>query len=415
MSDNRINLSFENKEIILIGTAHISKESIEEVRTVITDEKPVMVCVELDHGRYNSIVKKDSWEKLDIVKMLKEGKGFFLIANLVLGSFQKRLGAELGVKPGEEMKCAVETAQSIGVPFSFCDRDIQITLRRAWAKCGFISKCKLLAALLSSAFTTEKLDETQIEDLKKNSELDGMMAELAAFMPEVKAVLIDERDCYLASKIWDSACNAGINNPDVPAARSPDSGERFIVKKTVAVVGAGHLHGLAAHLKKIADGSVKSDVSEIEVLPPKGIGGKIAAWIIPVLIVGLVAAGFLVSGKDLGLDALLRWVLWNGSLAALGTIIALGHPLVILSAFVAAPIGTLNPFLSVGVFTGILQALLYKPQVADAENLVEAVTSIKGVYKNRITHPLLIFFLSSIGGAVGNFISIPNIAGLFLR
>ncbi|GMO46468.1 MAG: TraB/GumN family protein [Termitinemataceae bacterium] len=390
MSTNKINLSLGDKELILIGTAHISKESIEEVRTAIETETPSMVCVELDEGRYNALVKKDNFEKLDIVKMLRDGKGFFLIANLVLGSFQRRLGSQLGVKPGEEMKMAVLSAQEHNIPFSFCDRDIQITLRRAWAKCGFFSKCKLLSALLASAFTSEKLDEAQIEDLKKSNELDGMMSELSDYLPEIKQVLIDERDFYLAAKIYGSAAAKG---------------------KTVAVVGAGHLGGMVEHLKKFAGRESAIDLSGIEVLPPKGIGGKVAGSVIPLVIVLSIAAGFFKNGTDVSLSMLLHWVLWNGSLAALGTLAALGHPLTIISAFVAAPIGTLSPVLSVGLFTGIIQAMIYKPRVTDAENLSEAVTTIKGVYQNRITHALLIFLLSSVGGAIGNFISIPVILG----
>ncbi|GMO27026.1 MAG: TraB/GumN family protein [Termitinemataceae bacterium] len=395
MNDNRIDLNLGDKEIILIGTAHISKESIAEVQNAIEDEKPDVLCVELDEGRYNSLIKKDAWEKLDIVKVFKEGRGFFLIANLVLGSFQRRLGSQIGVKPGEEMKCAVEKATELSIPFTFCDRDIQVTLRRAWARCGFFSKGKLLAALLSSAFTSEKLEESQIEDLKKSSELDGMMSELSDYLPEVKEVLIDERDRYLAAKIWDSY-----------------NGER---KKSVAVVGAGHLHGLRDHLKKIAAKEEDSDVTQISFIPKKNISGKIAGWIIPVIIVALIIAGFLRAGSELSIDMLLHWVLWNGSLAAAGTILALGHPLTIPVAFIGAPIGTLNPFLSVGIFTGIVQAILVKPQVTDAENISDSISSIKGLYKNRITHALLVFFLSSLGGALGNLISIPNIVGLLFR
>ncbi|MDR2842152.1 MAG: TraB/GumN family protein [Spirochaetaceae bacterium] len=397
MSDNLIKVQLGSKEIILIGTAHISKESIEEVRSVITREKPAMVCVEIDSSRYDSMMKKDNWEKLDIIKTFRTGKGFFLIANLVLSSFQRRLGAELGVKPGEEMKAAVETAEQFGIPFTFCDRDIQITLRRAWSKCGFFSKGKLLASLLSSVFSTEKLDESQIEELKKNSELDGMMSELAEFLPEVKAVLIDERDRYLAAKIWDSASKT-------------DAGS-----KTAAVVGAGHLQGLKAHIEKIASGEETNSVAEIDIVPPKKVSSKVIGALIPLLIVALIVFGFFHSGLTTSLSMLIHWVLWNGSLAALGTIIALGHPLTVLTAFVGAPISTLNPFIAVGIFTGIVEAMLRRPRVCDAETIQDSITSIKGIYKNRITHALLIFFTSSIGAAIGNFISIPNIAGILFK
>jgi pheromone shutdown-related protein TraB len=286
------------------------------------------------------------------------------------------------------MRAAVEAAGELGVPYSLCDREVQLTLRRAWSKCGFLSKCKLLAGLLSSAFTTEKLSEAEIENLKQQSELDGMMKELASYLPEVKETLIDERDEYLAAKIW--------------LAASPDS-------KTAAVVGAGHLDGIRAHIEEIADGKKDADVSPFETTPPPGVGGRIAGWAIPVAIVALIAAGFFRAGADVSVEMLVRWVLWNGSLAAAGALLALAHPLAILVSFIGAPIATLNPFIGVGVFSGITQALLRRPRIADAENLTESLTGIKGLYRNRITHALLVFLLSSIGGMIGNFISIPRL------
>ena len=176
MNSNSVHTLIGGRDINLIGTAHVSRESIEEVAQAIREEKPGMVCVELDEGRYAAISQKENWERLDVAKVFKEGRGFLLIANLVLSGFQRRLGNELGVKPGEEMKTAIETAKEMGIPYSLCDREVQITLRRAWARCGLWSRCKLLASLLSGAFTTEKLSADEIENLKKRSELDGMMS-----------------------------------------------------------------------------------------------------------------------------------------------------------------------------------------------------------------------------------------------
>jgi pheromone shutdown-related protein TraB len=407
MNDHCVRLSLSGGgEIILVGTAHVSRESIDEVRRIIQEEHPAAVCVELDQGRYGAMKEKESWERLNVSKVFKEGKGFLLIANLVLSGFQRRLGDELGVKPGEEMKTAIETAKELGIPFYFCDREVQTTLRRAWAKCGLWNKCKLLASLLSGAFSTEKLSETEIENLKKASELDGMMAELSAYLPPVKSTLIDERDHYLAAKIWQSA----------QAETTP---------RVVAVVGAGHLQGLNAWLEKIAatagdtsaadTGAALADVTELDSIPKGGFFAKAAGWIIPFIIVALIAAGFLRSGPDVSFIMLRNWLLWNGSLAALGTLIALGHPLSILVSFVGAPIATINPFIGVGLFSGIAEATMRKPRVEDAENITTDVSSVKGVYRNRITRALLVFFLSSLGGAVGNFISIPSLAGLLVK
>jgi pheromone shutdown-related protein TraB len=352
-----------------------------------------MVCVELDRGRYGSIVQKENWEKLDIIKVFREGKGFLLVANLVLSSFQRRLGSELGVKPGEEMKTAVETADELNIPYRFCDREVQITLRRAWARCGFLSKCKLLASLLSSAFTTEKLGKEEIENLKKASELDGMMTELANYLPGVKTTLIDERDRYLAVKIWTAAMETA---PEAPC-------------RIIAVVGAGHLPGIAAHLEKIAAGDESADLEDLDRIPSPSFLSRAAAWIVPLAIAGLIILGFFIDGSEKSLDMLRRWILWNSSLAALGSVVALGHPLSILISFLGAPVATINPFIGVGIFSGVTEASVRRPKVSDAETISEDVTSIRGIYRNRITRALLVFFLSSLGGAVGNIITIPSL------
>jgi pheromone shutdown-related protein TraB len=401
MTDHCLRLPLpQNREIILIGTAHVSRESIEEVGRTIREEHPDLVCVELDQGRYDSMTGKDNWERLDVSKVFREGKGFLLIANLVLSGFQRRMGDELGVKPGEEMGTAVQTAEELGIPRYFCDREVQTTLRRAWARCGLWNKCKLLASLITGAFSTEKLSEAEIENLKKASELDGMMAELARYLPPVKSTLIDERDRYLAAKIWQSA-----------ASRQEESGGKSV--RAAAVVGAGHLQGIKTCLERIAAGEWAADVADLEDIPKKGFLSKLSGWIIPLVIVALIAVGFLHSGADLTLARLLRWMLLNGSLAALGTIIALGHPLSALVSFVGAPIATINPLIGVGFFAGIVEAALRKPRVEDAQNISADISSLKGLYRNRISRALLVFFLSSLGGMIGNFISIPLLAGLF--
>jgi pheromone shutdown-related protein TraB len=290
------------------------------------------------------------------------------------------------------MRKAIELAQELNIPYSLCDREIQTTLRRAWARCGFISKSKLLASLISSAVSSEKLSAEEIENLKKQNELDDMMGELSKFLPAVKETLIDERDQYLAAKIWASGG-----------------------KKSVAVVGAGHMSGIKKHLEKIAANEESDDVSSLNIIPKaKGIG-KFAGWIIPAAIVALIVYGFFQAGTDVSLQMLLRWVLLTGSLAALGTLIAFGHPLSILVSFIGAPIATINPFIGVGLFAGITEASIRKPRVQDAQNLSDDVSSIKGIYRNRITKALLIFLLSSIGGMIGNFISIPSLAGTLFK
>jgi len=395
-NETRIVLEVSGRTIILVGTAHISKDSVEEVSSLIREENPELVCVELDSERYNSMSQNENWEKLDIVKVIKEGRGLMLLANLFLSSFQRRLGDELGVKPGAEMLCAVETAKSLYIPYILCDRSIQITLSRAWARCGFWSKNKLLAMLFSSIFSKEKLDESEIENLKKNTEINGMMNELAAYLPEIKQTIIDERDMYLAAKIWDGSKSTTGN------------------KKIIAVVGAGHLNGIKKHIEdfnEIHSGHI--DLTRLETRPRPGLFSKISNWILPAIIAAFIVIGLIVTDFNYtkALDAIIRWALLNGGFAALGSIIALAHPLTILVSFITAPIATLSPVFSVGIFAGITQAMLNRPRVIDAQNITEDIASLKGLYKNRILKTLLVFLTSSIGGMAGNFIALGNLVG----
>lgn len=382
-------LELGGREFLLVGTAHVSPESASDVRRVIAEERPDGVCVELDEARHRSLTEGASWSNLNIGRVLKEGKGFLLLANLVLASFQRRLGAGLGVRPGDEMLAAIAAASELGAPCTLCDRDIQVTLRRAWSATGFWGRSKMLAAMLTSVVSNEKLDPAEIERLKKSDVLAEMMNELAQFLPSAKRVLIDERDRWLAARI--------LGSPG---------------RKVVAAVGAGHLAGIVSHLEAMSAGREDTDLSEIGGVPSRSLLGRLAPWVIPAALVALFALGFVKSGWKMSLEMALKWLLANGGLAALGTIAALGHPLTVVVAFVGAPIATLNPFVGIGLFTGIVEAFLRKPRVGDFERLSEDVATLRGFYTNRITRILLVFLLSSIGGMIGNFISIPWIATL---
>lgn len=385
MAQSETRLELNGRSITLIGTAHISKESIDEVTAYIRANDLDCVAIELDEQRLSALSDKERWRKMDIINVLRKRQGFLLLANLVLSGFQRRMGENLGVKPGDEMKAAYEVAVERGIKTAMVDRPIQITLRRAWARNSLWGKCKLLAALLSSAFEKETVDSEQIENLKNRSEMDSMMSELSAYMPKVKEVLIDERDRYLAAHIW----NAGGT-------------------RVAAVLGAGHLPGVERNLRALAAGGISADTADIAAVPPKTAGAKIAGWVIPALIVALIAAGFYFGGRQKGADMLSAWVLWNGALAALGTLIAAGHPLSVIVAFVGAPITSLCPFVGVGMVAGIVQALVCKPKVADMETLQDDVTSLKGCYRNRILRVLLVFLLSSLGSSIGTFVAGAN-------
>ena len=386
MSQTEKVLKFDDREIILIGTAHISQESCNEVKKAVEEKSPDCVAIELDEGRYKSLNNPEDWKNLDIVKVLKANQGFLLLANLVLSGFQRRMGSNVGVKPGDEMRAADNCAKERNIPVAMVDRPIQTTLRRAWAVNSFWGKCKLISALLASAFDKEEVSGEQIENLKNSSEMDSMMKELADYMPVVKKVLIDERDRYLASKIWD--CKG---------------------KKTLAVLGAGHLPGVEAYLKELAAGKKSSDVSDISEVPPKKVGSKIAGWTIAALIVALIAAGFVYGGITKGAQLLGAWVVWNSTLAGLGAILAFGHPLAVLTAIVGAPFTSLCPLVGVGLFTGLVQAAFCKPKVSDMETLQDDLT-LKGFYKNRILRVLLVFFFSSLGSSIGTFAAGANFA-----
>ncbi|MEE1058568.1 MAG: TraB/GumN family protein [Treponema sp.] len=382
MSNTQKVLTLNGRTITLIGTAHISQDSINEVTEAIKTQKPDCVAIELDQKRCDSIKNPDSWRQLDIIKVLKRGEGFLLLANLVLASFQKRMGQNVGVRPGDEMVAAMKVAEELNIPTTMVDRPIQTTLRRAWAKNSLWGKCKLLSAMISSAFTSEKISSEEIEELKNNSEMDSMMKELSDYMPTVKEVLIDERDKYLASHIWESE---GSN--------------------IIAVLGAGHLPGVQAYLEKIAAGQESTDTTEIANIPNKTLGAKIKGWIIPAIIVILIGMGFYFGGKNKGTELVLSWVLWNGALSAIGSIIAAAHPLTILVSFIGAPITSLCPFVGVGFLTGITQAFICKPKVKDIEDLSTDAGSLKGFYKNRVLKVLLVFILSSLGSSIGTFVS----------
>lgn len=378
-------LRFTDREIILLGTAHVSRQSIEDVKEAIQTHSPDVVCVELDQARYDTLTNPKEWKEIDIIKLLKEGKGFLLLANLALQAFQKKLGLEMGVKPGDEMKAAIEMSKELNMKTSLVDRPVQVTLKRAWAKSSFANKSKLIAIMLSSVFINEKLSPEEIEKLKMESAMDGVMSDVSDELPNIKEVLIDERDQYLATKIWKTEG-----------------------KKLIAVLGAGHLPGVERFLRQFnEDASMCENIEALEQIPSKSKLKVALSFTIPAIIVALIILGFFKGGLSTTKSQLISYVFWNGGLAAIGSIFALANPITILASFLIAPITSINPFIGVGFFTGILQAWIKKPQVKDMEALSDDICTFRGWYKNRITHALLVFLLSSIGSSIGTFITVP--------
>lgn len=384
MSDTVTRLTYGDKEYILVGTAHVSSASIDEVRAVIQAEQPDRVAVELDQGRYQTLSQPDHWEKLDIFKVIRSGKGFLLLANLALSSFQKKMGENLDVKPGQEMLAALQEAEAQNKPFSLIDREIQVTLNRAWKKSSFWGKNKLLAALLGSVLGDEKVEEKDIENLKNRNELDSMMDGLAKELPTVKKVLIDERDQYLATSLFQAEG-----------------------KKIVAVVGAGHVPGMTRWLADLHENRATVDLAEISQVPPPSWWSKVWPWLIPGVIVALFVAGFFLKGPEAFLGMLGTWAIATGGAAALGTVLAGGHLLTVLVAALLAPVTTLHPLLGIGMFTGLAEVFFRKPRVSDLEGLSHDITSVKGFYRNRVTRALLVFFFSSLGASVAVYLNLP--------
>ncbi len=387
VSDTYHIITFSNGDTIhLVGTAHVSRNSAEEVRQIIEKENPDRVCIELDDGRMKSKTKDSSYENMDIRKVFKEGKGFLLLANTALASFQRRMGAQTGSDPGAEILGAAKLAGEKNIPVSLCDREIQITFRRAWGKSSLWNKCKLLATLISASFSNEKISEEELEQLKNEETLESMMKEVAKELPSVKEVLIDERDRYLATSIYTSEG-----------------------KSKVAVIGAGHTQGIIRNFELLEKGELSTDTSSITEIPKPGKAGKIAQWIIPVLIVALVAVGIFTSGWDQGLKAFLYWVIANASCTFVFTLIGGASLLTCLLSGVTAPFFVLNPVLGVGIFAGIWQATFKPPKVKDFENVNNDALTLKGWYRNRILKCLVALLMSSLGSIFGSLVGFPFI------
>jgi pheromone shutdown-related protein TraB len=379
-------LDYDDKQVILVGTAHVSRESAQQVRQVIQEEQPDTVCVELCQSRYQSIRQKERWQETDIVKIIKEKKTFLLLSNLMLASFQKRIAKKLDIKPGQEMIAAIETAEEVGAEIHLADRDIRTTLSRTWRALGLWSKIKLFFQLILSLGEVEEITEEDIEKMKQQDVLETLLAEVGKSLPVLKTILIDERDQYLAQKI----------------RTAPG-------KKIVAVVGAGHIPGIKKCWKEDVD------VLALEQLPPKSKTAGILKWLIPVAILVMFVAGFFYGGAQAGKDMILWWIGANAILAGIGAIIALAHPITIVSSMLAAPLTSLNPMIAAGWVSGLVEAFSRKPKVKDLEKLPEDILSIGGFWRNKVTRILLVVVFTNIGSSIGTFVAFPVIVKLLLE
>lgn len=368
-------LSYDGKEILLVGTAHVSQKSVAEVTRVIREERPDTVCVELDETRYKTLVDKAAWQKLNIFEVIRQKRVLFLLSSLALGAYQRRMGEKLGVLPGAELLAAVQTAEEVGAKVVLVDRDVQATLKRTWANLSFWDKSQMVAGLVSAPFAVEDIDETKIEALKDKDTIGEMMHEVAREMPRVKGPLIDERDAYLMSMIQEA-----------PG------------KKIVAVVGAAHVDGMVARLGQQVDRAALCEI------PPPSQLSRALKWIIPALMLSAFSIGYFKHQGEGLREMLEAWVLPNAVFAGLFTVLALGHPLSVLTAFVASPITSLNPTIGAGLVAGLVEAYLRKPTVEDCEGVQKAVSSVRSFYQNRVTRVLLVVLMASIGSSLGAFV-----------
>ncbi len=370
-------IHLHNKTILLVGTAHISQQSADLVQEIIENEQPDTVCIELDEKRYVALSKKQKWENLDLKQVVRKKQLSTLLVNLVLSSYQKRLGGQLGVMPGTELLTAAKTAEKHDIPVELCDRDVRVTLRRAWHATTFFKKGYLLATLLASLFDKTELDEEKLSELRQQDMLSELMKELGTTFPDTKKALIDERDIFMAEKI--------------KAAK----GERV-----VAIVGAGHVEGILRCIKN----DHNSKMEEINTIPPISKIWKILGWSIPLLIIlSIFLIGLKQGSAEAGANAL-YWILANGIPSSIGALIAFAHPATILSAFAAAPITSLTPVIGAGYVCAFVQIMTKPPVVKEFENVSSDIGSLKGWWKNKLLRVFLVFFLTGMGSSIGTWV-----------
>ena len=376
-------LDLGEKQVVLVGTAHVSNESVELVRKAIEEEMPDVVGVELDAQRLHQLMDGKKWQQMDLGQIIKEGKTYLFLLNILLSNLQRQIGDDLGIKPGSEMLLAANIAAEKKLPIALLDRDVGITLKRAMNKMGFLEKARLGYGILGGFFGFgKKLDSATIEQLKEKDVLNALMQQLSKELPSIKEVLVDERDLFIANAIL--ASNA---------------------KKMVAVVGAGHLEGIKKFLDR------PRDVRPLLEARKKRSVLSLLKYAIPLLFFALIGYGLYAKGGEIAFDILLRWCLITGSLAALGAALALAHPLSILTAFVAAPIATLHPTLATGWFAGLVELKMRSPKVYDFEKLPQ-LDNLRGLFSNRVTRILVVTAFTNIGSTIGTFIALPYAASL---
>ncbi len=374
-------VELEGKTIYVVGTAHVSAQSVQDVRAAVAAVRPDTVAIELCEPRYQGMVKKEAWRHTNIFQVVRQGKAMFLLAQLVLQSFYRRLGKRLEVEPGAEMLAGAACAEETGARLELIDRRIDITLKRVWRHLGFWPRLKLFGVLVEAMFSSEEIGGGDVEALKRQDQLEALMGEMGQAFPQIKRRLIDERDVYLAQKLRAA-----------PGTR------------IVAVVGAGHVPGMLKSLRE------EVPLAELESLPAPSKWSRIWPWLVPAAVLALIGWGFIQGGAERGVDSIAIWVGVTGTLAALGAAAALPHPLTVLAAFLAAPLTTLHPALAAGWVAGLAEAWLRPPSVGDFEALPEAMENLRRFLRNPVVRILLVVVTTNLGASLGTFVAIPWIA-----
>jgi pheromone shutdown-related protein TraB len=369
-----------DRKIFLVGTAHISHKSADLAEEMIRSLKPDSVAVELCESRYDSMQDPDRWRNTDIITVIRQGRAYVLMAQLVLAGFQKKLGNKLNIRPGEEMLRAIQVTKDVGATTVLADRNVRVTLKRVWSALGFISVIKVLGAMIGGLFSSQEITEDEIERLKTADALEELMKEFSEALPEVRRALIDERDQYLAQKIKQAPGN-----------------------RVVAIMGAGHIPGIKKWIHE------EVDVAALETIPPPSIITKLIGWLFPAIFVGLIIWGFFSGGGDKSVDMMWTWVWVNGLAAGIGSAVCLAHPFTILSAAAAAPFTSLHPLLASGWIAAIVEAWIHKPTVADLEHIADDVSSLKGIYSNRVSRVLLVMGITNLFGTVGAILGVGKL------
>ena len=376
----------------LLGTAHVSAASVQAVEHAIGNGQFDAVAVELDPQRLQALTDPDAMARLDLVEVIRKGRVALFAANLALAAYQRRLAEQLGIEPGAELKAAAVEAAARGLPLQLIDRDVGITFRRILHGLRWWDRMKLVGGLAGGLFDREEVSEDDIERLKEGDMLESSFGEFARDTPSLYATLIDERDQYMAARL-----------------RVRGDGAKHVL----AVVGAGHLKGMARYLadEQRAPADLTEQLSHVA-------RKRNIPWItivLMLLICGGIAWGFAQGGADLGKDLLLQWVAWTGGMAGLGAVLARGHILSILAAAISAPLKPFRPGLPPGMFSALVEVHLRKPAYPDFLALRDDAQTLAGWYRNRVCRVVLVFILTNLGSMVGVWVSGAAIIGKLMR